>query len=91
MLCYACGAILPASVARCALCGYDHEVSRVRAREDDLVVSLLQDDGVLTHPGYFFDFARESFLVVSLLPPRAAFEAGIAGVLRHFACTVSKP
>src|SRR5205085_3265814 len=52
--------------------------------EDDLVVSLLNDDGVLTHPGYFFDFARESFLVVSLLPPPVAFADGVARVLRHF-------
>ena len=28
---------------------------------------------MLTHPGYFFDFPRESFLVVSLLPPEATF------------------
>ena len=27
-------------------------------------------DGVLVHPGYFFDFRRESFLILSLLPPR---------------------
>ena len=58
--------------------------------EEDLVVSLLNAEGVLAHPGYFFDFDRESFLVVSLLPPRAVFEAGIAGVLRHFACRVSQ-
>ena len=38
--------------------------------EEDLVLRLL-DDGVLAHPGYFFDFPRESFLVVSLLPPEA--------------------
>jgi alanine-synthesizing transaminase len=54
--------------------------------EEDLVVRLLTSDGVLAHPGYFFDFPRESFLVVSLLPPEAAFSDGIARVLRHFAC-----
>jgi len=59
--------------------------------EEDLAVSLLNADGVLAHPGYFFDFDRESFLVVSLLPPPAVFEAGIAGVLRRFACTASRP
>jgi alanine-synthesizing transaminase len=56
--------------------------------EEDLVLRLL-DAGVLAHPGYFFDFPRESFLVVSLLPPGAAFADGISRILRHFDCTVS--
>ena len=59
--------------------------------EEELVVSLLLRQGVLTHPGYFFDFARESFLVVSLLPPPDVFADGLRRVLRHFACTVSQP
>ena len=51
--------------------------------EEDLVLRLLADD-VLTHPGYFFDFPRESFLIVSLLPPEASFAEGVSRVLRHF-------
>ena len=51
--------------------------------EEDLVLRLLED-GVLTHPGYFFDFPRESFLIVSLLPPEPMFAAGVSLVLRHF-------
>ena len=31
-------------------------------------LSLLGEDDVLVHPGYFFGFPREAFLVVSLLP-----------------------
>jgi len=57
--------------------------------EEDLAVRLLTTDGVLAHPGYFFDFPRESFLVVSLLPPEASFSDGIARVLRHFACSAT--
>lgn len=49
--------------------------------EEELVLDLLETDGVLTHPGYFFDFARESFLIVSLLPPEARFAAGVERVL----------
>ena len=56
--------------------------------EEDLVLRLLAD-GVLTHPGYFFDFPRESFLVVSLLPPEAPFADGVSRVLRHFDRTAS--
>ena len=58
--------------------------------EEDLVLRLL-DDGVLTHPGYFFDFPRQSFLIVSLLPPEASFADGVSRVLRHFDCTVTGP
>jgi aspartate/methionine/tyrosine aminotransferase len=51
--------------------------------EEDLVVSLV-DGGVAVHPGYFFDFPRESYLVVSLLPAERDFVEGVAAVLRHF-------
>jgi hypothetical protein len=56
--------------------------------EEDLVVDLLQDDGVLAHPGYFFDFPRESYLVVSLLVPEAQFAEGTDRVLQRFDCPV---
>lgn len=54
--------------------------------EEDLVLELLTAHGVLVHPGYFFDFARESFLVLSLLTPPADFEAGVQTIFRHLAC-----
>jgi alanine-synthesizing transaminase len=50
--------------------------------EEDLVVSLV-DAGVVVHPGFFFDFPRESYLVVSLLPPEDVFAEGVTTVLRH--------
>ena len=59
--------------------------------EDDLAVRLLTKEGVLTHPGYFFDFPRESFLVVSLLPPEVSFRDAVTRVLRYFACSVTQP
>jgi len=52
--------------------------------EEELVLGLLSREGVLVHPGYFFDFARESFLIVSVLTPEDAFREGIARVLDHF-------
>jgi aspartate/methionine/tyrosine aminotransferase len=52
--------------------------------EDDLVLALLTEDAVLTHPGYFFDFPTESFLIVSLLAPEDAFAEGISRVLGRF-------
>jgi alanine-synthesizing transaminase len=59
--------------------------------EEDLVVDLLTSHGVLVHPGYFFDFPRESFLVVSLLVPEPEFADGVGRILRHFACTEVRP
>jgi hypothetical protein len=56
--------------------------------EEALALRLL-DLGVLAHPGYFFDFSRESYLVVSLLPPEASFADGVSRILRHFDCTVT--
>lgn len=45
--------------------------------EEALVLELLEKDGVIVHPGYFFDFAHEAFLVVSLLPMPSLFARGI--------------
>ena len=49
--------------------------------EEQLVLGLLTDRGVLVHPGYFFDFAHEAFLVLSLLPEESAFSDGVTRVL----------
>jgi aspartate/methionine/tyrosine aminotransferase len=51
--------------------------------EEDLVVALVEQDGVIVHPGYFFDFHRESYLIVSLLPPEAVFADGVDRILRR--------
>jgi alanine-synthesizing transaminase len=45
--------------------------------EEALVTELLERDAVAVHPGYFFDFPHEAFLVVSLLPESAEFARGI--------------
>jgi len=51
--------------------------------EDAWVETLVREDGVIVHPGYFFDFDRDGFLVVSLLPAPNAFRDGIGRVLRR--------
>ena len=45
------------------------------------MVDLVSEEGVLAHPGYFFDFPRESFLVLSLLPPEPLFADGVGRLL----------
>jgi alanine-synthesizing transaminase len=37
---------------------------------------------VLVHPGYFFDFPHEAFMVVSLIPPGDRFADAFARALR---------
>jgi len=49
--------------------------------EESLVLQLLEHDRVLVHPGFFFDFPREAFLVLSLLPRPEVFERAVARVL----------
>lgn len=51
--------------------------------EDTLVVDLLEQTGVLVHPGYFFDFEREAFLVVSLLPEPPVFVRAVEALFGY--------
>ena len=46
-------------------------------RSDEAWAATLVGDGVLVHPGYFFDLSGGAFLVVSLLPPPDDFAVGV--------------
>ena len=61
------------------------ELPRVRS-EDEWVLHLLNDRSVWVQPGYFYDFDREAFLVLSLLTPGDVFREGVE---RIFAPRVS--
>ena len=50
--------------------------------DDDLALALLQDQNLCVHPGHFYDFPSDGYLVVSLLTPEADFRNGIASLLR---------
>ncbi|HXN48496.1 MAG TPA: pyridoxal phosphate-dependent aminotransferase [Bryobacteraceae bacterium] len=56
------------------------EVPRTRS-EEEWALELLDLDGVLVQPGFFFDFETEAFLVVSLLTPPDVFREGVGRVL----------
>jgi hypothetical protein len=49
--------------------------------EEERVMRLLDERDVLVHPGYFFDFPGEAYLVLSLLPPGEEFTQGMARLL----------
>ncbi len=50
--------------------------------EEDIVLDLLETHDVLVHPGFFYEFPTEAWLVVSLLPPPEVFTEGAARVAR---------
>jgi aspartate/methionine/tyrosine aminotransferase len=60
--------------------GWSAVLSVPRARSEEEWALRLLDEGVLVHPGYFFDFPHGAHLVVSLLPAEETF-ARAAGVL----------
>ncbi|HET9795383.1 MAG TPA: pyridoxal phosphate-dependent aminotransferase [Thermoanaerobaculia bacterium] len=51
-------------------------VVRLAAGNGDPAGMLLRDAGVLVQPGWFFDFAEDDVVVVSLLPEPAEFGSG---------------
>ena len=48
--------------------------------EESLVLDLLEHERVVVHPGYFFDFPHEAFLVVSLLTDPVMFSRGLRAI-----------
>jgi aspartate/methionine/tyrosine aminotransferase len=49
--------------------------------EEALVLRLLRDQHVLVHPGFFFDFATEAYIVASLLPEPSVFDTAVGRVI----------
>ena len=49
--------------------------------EEDWTQTLLEEDDVHVHPGHFFDFEGEAFLVVSLLTPEDVFREGLRRIV----------
>jgi alanine-synthesizing transaminase len=74
-----------ASVSVLAAEGGWSAVLRVPATADEetLALELLTNDGVVVHPGFFFDFPHEAFLIVSLLPPPDVFARGVRLILER--------
>ena len=48
------------------------------------VIQLLKHDNTLVHPGFFYDFNREGFVVVSLLPGEDIFRSGVSRLIRRY-------
>jgi len=52
--------------------------------DEDLVVELLERCSVLVHPGHFFNFSRDGFLVLSLITPEEQFQEGVRRLRKFF-------
>lgn len=55
----------------------------VTRSDEDLAIALLRDCGVLVHPGHFYDFPGDGYLVLSLIAEPQVFSEGISRVLQH--------
>ena len=53
----------------------------VTQSDEDLAIDLLRKLSVLVHPGHFYDFPSDGYLIVSLLTPPSEFREGIKRVL----------
>jgi alanine-synthesizing transaminase len=71
-------AVLPAQAGWSAII----QVPAIKS-EESWVLELLHETGILVHPGYFFDFEREAFIVMSLLPETALFSSSLQALFRE--------
>ncbi len=72
------------SIARLHREGGWYAVLRVPVTDtdEDLAVAVLERCSVLVHPGNFFNFSREGFLVLSLIAPEREFQDGVLRLLK---------
>jgi aspartate/methionine/tyrosine aminotransferase len=54
----------------------------VTRSDEELAIELVREQSVLVHPGHFYDFPSDGYLVLSLITPRGEFAEGIGEVLK---------
>jgi len=52
--------------------------------DEDVAIDLLERHSVIVHPGHFYDFPREGYLVASLITPARVFAEGVKRLSRTF-------
>ena len=53
----------------------------VTRSDEELAIELVEQKSLMVHPGHFYDFPRDGYLVLSLISAPAEFEEGIARLL----------
>jgi DNA-binding transcriptional MocR family regulator len=61
--------------------GWSAVIRFPRTHSDEEIAHALLDRGVAVHPGYFFDFAIEGAIVISLLTRPDVFSEGVSRIL----------
>jgi aspartate/methionine/tyrosine aminotransferase len=72
--------------ARLEVEGGWYAVLRVPATraDEELAIELLEKHDVYVHPGHFFEFPGDGYLVLSLIAPEQEFAEGVRRVLSIF-------
>lgn len=55
--------------------------------DDELAIEILRKTHTLVHPGHFYDFAADGYMVLSLITPEADFQRGVSCVLEFLRST----
>ncbi len=55
----------------------------VTQSDEELAIALVREKAVVVHPGHFYDFPRDGYLVVSLITEPGEFAEGIDRVLAY--------
>jgi aspartate/methionine/tyrosine aminotransferase len=56
----------------------------VTRSDEELAIELVREKSVIVHPGHFYDFPNDGYLILSLITPCAEFAEGIRAILNHF-------
>lgn len=78
--------VLQKVCSRLELEGGWYAVLRVPATrsDEDLALTLLDEKGAYVHPGHFYDFPSEGYLVLSLLVEEVPFSGGMTSIVMLF-------
>jgi alanine-synthesizing transaminase len=57
----------------------------VTGTDEALAIDLLEHSSVLVHPGHYFNFSKDGFLVLSLITPELEFREGVQRLRKFFA------
>jgi alanine-synthesizing transaminase len=58
----------------------------VTRTDEELAIALLRKKSVFIHPGHFYDFPIDGYLVLSLITPLEEFSVGVTRVLELLIC-----
>ena len=53
----------------------------VTRSDEELAIELVREKRVLVHPGHFYDFPRDGYLVLSLITAEREFKSGVGSIL----------